>query len=160
MSKKIALALLALSTPTFAHANALGGFDVMSFLPIVMIFAVFYFLLLRPQQKKAKVHQEMVQNLRRGDRIVTSGGIVATVSRVVNDNEAIIEVEDQVKLRVIKSAISEVVSKSEPVTTSEVAQFPKVAAKPSQKSATPKKPTPKTPVKKAAASKAAPKKGK
>lgn len=161
MLKTTTLAALVLATPTFAHANPAGGFDVMSLLPIVMIFVVFYFLLLRPQQKKAKAHQEMVQNLRRGDRVVTSGGIIATVSKIMSDSEVIVEVEDGVKLRVLKGTISEVMTKSEPVATGEVAHFPKVVEK-SEKKAPVKaaaKSSAKAPVKKTAAKPTA-KKGK
>lgn len=123
MFRSIILALL--TTPTFAHANAAGGFDPMSLLPIVLIFVVFYFLLLRPQQQKAKAHQALLQNLRRGDKVVTAGGIIGSVHKIISENEVIIEAEDQVKLRMVKSMISEVLTKTEPVTTAEVKEFPK-----------------------------------
>ncbi|MBY0462252.1 MAG: preprotein translocase subunit YajC [Alphaproteobacteria bacterium] len=96
-------------------ASSIGGFDVMSFLPLILIFAVFYFLILRPQQKKLKTHQQMLANLRRGDRIVTNGGIIGTVSKLVSDQEVQLEIADDVKVRVIRSMITEVMSKTDPV---------------------------------------------
>ena len=126
MFRIIILSLLA--TPTFAHANAMGGFDFMSLLPIFLIFIVFYFLLLRPQQQKAKAHQAMLQNIRRGDRIVTSGGIIGTVHKIMSDTEVVIEVEDQVKFRMVKGMITEVLTKTEPVSTGEVKDFPKIGS--------------------------------
>ena len=83
-------------------------------LPLVLIFVVFYFLLIRPQQKKAKVHREMLGNLRRGDRIVTNGGLMGTITRVPNETELIVEVADGVKVRVLRGMIAESLSKSEP----------------------------------------------
>jgi preprotein translocase subunit YajC len=96
-------------------ASSIGGFDVMSFLPLILIFAVFYFLILRPQQKKLKTHQQMLANLRRGDRVVTNGGIIGTVSKLVSDQEVQLEIADDVKVRVIRSMITEVMSKTDPV---------------------------------------------
>jgi|GEM_PF-490230 len=112
--------LLALTLlPTAAFANAGGpGFDVMSLLPIVLIFVVFYFLLLRPQQAKMKKHQEMLNNLHRGDKVVTAGGIIGTVSKINTDTEVMLEIDDNVRVRVVKSMISEVMTKSEPVSQS------------------------------------------
>jgi preprotein translocase subunit YajC len=104
-------------TDAFADtpASSFGGFDVMSFLPLILIFAVFYFLILRPQQRKLKTHQQMLANLRRGDRVVTNGGIIGTVSKLVSDQEVQIEVADDVKVRVMRSMISDVMSKTDPV---------------------------------------------
>ena len=89
-----------------------------SLLPLVLIFVVFYFLLIRPQQKKAKVHREMLGNLRRGDRIVTNGGLVGNVTRVPNDTELIVEIADGVKVRVMRGMIAESMAKSGPVSSS------------------------------------------
>jgi preprotein translocase subunit YajC len=83
-------------------------------LPLVLIFVVFYFLLIRPQQKKAKVHREMLGNLRRGDRIVTNGGLIGTITRVPNETELIVEVADGVKVRVLRGMIAESLSKTDP----------------------------------------------
>ena len=90
-------------------AGALGAF-----LPIILIFVVFYFLLIRPQQKKMKQHKEMLAAIRRGDRIVTGGGIVGTVSKVIDDNEIQVEIAENVRVRVHRGLISPVVAKSQP----------------------------------------------
>lgn len=101
-------AVAALITPTYAHANA-GGFDAMSLLPIVLIFAVFYFLLLRPQQQKMKAHQKLLSELQRGDRVVTAGGIIGTVQKTT-DSDAVVEIADGVRVTVMKQMITEVLS--------------------------------------------------
>lgn len=95
-----------------AGGGGLGGIE--GLLPLVLIFVVFYFLLIRPQQKKAKQHREMIAALRRGDRIVTNGGLVGTISRIVNDGELMLEIADGVKVRVMRSMIAESLSKTEP----------------------------------------------
>ena len=77
-----------LISPAYAQAPGAGGGDVLvSLLPIILIFVVFYFLLIRPQQKKVKQHRAMIEAVRRGDRIVTSGGIIGTVTKVISDGE-------------------------------------------------------------------------
>jgi preprotein translocase subunit YajC len=100
-----------------AYAQALGGdgaSTMTSLLPLVLIFVVFYLLLIRPQQKKMKQHRDMVAALRRGDRVVTGGGLVGTVSKVVSDTELQVEVAEGVKVRVVRGTISEVLTKTEP----------------------------------------------
>src|SRR3546814_15815467 len=78
-----------LISPAYAQAAGGGGGDpFMTFLPIILIFVVFYFLLIRPQQKKAKQHREMVSALRRGDKVVTAGGMIGTVTKIISDTEA------------------------------------------------------------------------
>lgn len=85
------------------------------FIPLILIFAIMYFLLIRPQQQKLKKHQEMVAALRRGDQVVTQGGLIGKVTRVKEgENEAEVEVAEGVKLRVVQSTIVEVLSKTEP----------------------------------------------
>ncbi len=84
------------------------------FLPLILIFVIMYFLLIRPQQKKAKEHQNMVSNLRRGDQVITQGGIIGKVSKVKDDNELEIEIADGVKVRVVKSTVAQVLNKTEP----------------------------------------------
>ncbi|MCB1548910.1 MAG: preprotein translocase subunit YajC [Hyphomicrobiaceae bacterium] len=101
-------------TPAYAAGSG-GGDMFMSLLPILMMFVIFYFLLFRPQQQKLRLHREMVQNLRRGDTVVTSGGIIGKVTRVKDDAELEIEIADNVRIRVIRGTISEVRSKGEPV---------------------------------------------
>lgn len=101
-----------------AYAQASGGggsaFDLMSMLPLVAIFVVFYFLLIRPQQKKAKQHREMLGQVKRGDRIVTAGGIIGTVTKVVNEGELQVEIADNVRVRVVRATITDVLAKTEP----------------------------------------------
>jgi preprotein translocase subunit YajC len=102
-----------LISPAFAQAGggAGGGFDIVALLPLVLIFVVFYFLLIRPQQKKVKQHQSMVQALRRGDKVVTGGGIIGTVAKIVSDSELAVEIAEGVRIRVVRSTISEVLTK-------------------------------------------------
>jgi preprotein translocase subunit YajC len=76
---------------------------------------IMYFLILRPQQKRVKQHQEMVKNLRRGDNVVTSGGTLGKVTKVVDDDQIEIEIADGVRVRQMKSMVSEVRTKGEPV---------------------------------------------
>ena len=73
------------------------------FIPLILIFVIFYFFLIRPQQKKAKEHKIMVANLKRGDKVVTSGGIVGTVERVMENDKAEIEISENVKVEIVKS---------------------------------------------------------
>ena len=73
------------------------------FIPLILIFVIFYFFLIRPQQKKVKEHKVMVQNLKRGDKIVTSGGIVGTVERIMENDKAEIEISENVKVEIVKS---------------------------------------------------------
>jgi preprotein translocase subunit YajC len=83
--------------------------------PLILIFGIMYFLLIRPQQKKAKEHKAMITALRRGDQVVTQGGLIGKVSKVKDDNEIEVEVSDGVKVRVVQSTIAQVLSKTEPV---------------------------------------------
>ena len=84
------------------------------FIPLILIFAIMYFLLIRPQQKKVKEHQAMVEALRRGDQVVTQGGVIGKVSKVKEDNEIEVEIAEGVKVRVVKHTIAQVLSKTEP----------------------------------------------
>lgn len=104
-------------TPAYAQAaGATSGTEMMmSLLPFVLIFVIMYFLILRPQQRRAKQHQEMIKNVRRGDTVVTSGGIVAKVTKVIDDNEIEIELADGVRARQIRAMVAEVRAKGEPV---------------------------------------------
>ena len=100
-------------TPAYAQ---LGGNDmIMSLLPFILIFVIMYFLILRPQQRRVKQHAEMVNALRRGDTIVTSGGVIGKVTKVIDDNEVELQIADGVKIRQSRSMISEVRAKGEPV---------------------------------------------
>ncbi|AOZ69542.1 preprotein translocase subunit YajC [Rhodobacter xanthinilyticus] len=104
------------ATPAFAQAAGApaGAAAFGQFLPLILIFVIMYFLLIRPQQKRAKEHKAMVETLRRGDQVVTQGGIIGKVSHVREDGELEIEIAPNVKVRVIKSTIVQVLSKTEP----------------------------------------------
>lgn len=102
-----------------AYAQAAGGAGgagaFQAFLPLILIFIVFYFLLIRPQQKKIKQHKETLQNIRRGDKVITGGGIIATVTKVDNDDELTVEIAKDVKVKVQRSTVSAVITRTEPV---------------------------------------------
>ncbi|HEY7747222.1 MAG TPA: preprotein translocase subunit YajC [Aestuariivirgaceae bacterium] len=104
-------------SPAFAQAGGTPGvndfFGMM--LPLLLIMVVFYFLLIRPQQRKMRDHQQMIKNVRRGDSIVTTGGLVGKISKVIDDNEVLLDIAENVQVRVVKNAISEVRTKGEPV---------------------------------------------
>jgi preprotein translocase subunit YajC len=104
-------------TPAYAQsASALGGSDMLiQIIPFILIFIIMYFLMIRPQQKRQKDHQEMIKNVRRGDQIVMSGGLIGKVIKVNDDNELELEIADNVRVRVSRSAIADVRSKGEPV---------------------------------------------
>ena len=90
-----------------------GQNALVTFLPLILIFVVFYFLLIRPQQKRMKEHRTMLQALRRGDRIVTGGGMIGTITRA-GDEELTIEVADGVRVKVLRSTVNTVLAKPEP----------------------------------------------
>jgi preprotein translocase subunit YajC len=91
-----------------------GGM-LMSLLPFVLIFVIMYFLILRPQQKRVKTHQEMVKNVRRGDTVVTNGGLIGKVTKVIDEDQIEIEIADEVRIRQLRAMLSEVRAKGEPV---------------------------------------------
>ena len=105
-----------LITPAYAQAAAGGDANsmLMSLLPFALIFVIMYFLILRPQQKKVKDHAELVKNIRRGDTVVTSGGLVGKVTKVVDDDQIEFEISDGVRVRQMRQMISGVRSKGEP----------------------------------------------
>ena len=109
-----------------AYAQAAGGaFDqsaLIQFLPLVLIFVVFYFLLIRPQQKKQKEQRAMIDAVRRGDRVVTGGGILGTVNRVVSPEEVEVDIASGVRVRVVRSTISQVLAKPDPAAVREAAR--------------------------------------
>jgi len=111
-----------LITPAFAQGNPLGGLFggdsgsmVTSLLPLILIVVIMYFLVLRPQQQKVKQHQAMVKALRRGDTVVTNGGLVGKVTKVVDDDQIEVEISDGVRVRQMRSMVSDVRAKGEPV---------------------------------------------
>jgi len=102
-----------LISPAFAQ-SAGGGGDLTSLLPFVLIFVVFYFFLIRPQQKRAKEHREMVSQLRRGDKVITSGGLVGTVTKSVDDQETVeVEIAKDVKVNIMRTMIADKRSKGD-----------------------------------------------
>ena len=108
-------------TPAYAQGlpSFLGGGDsgnmIVQFMPLILIIVIMYFLVLRPQQQRVKRHQEMVKALRRGDTVVTNGGLVGRVTKVVDDDHIEVEISDGVRVRHLRTSVSEVRVKGEPV---------------------------------------------
>ena len=103
-------------SPAYAQAaGGAGGSGLEAMFPLLLIFVVFYFLLIRPQQKKAKEHKAMLEAVRRGDKVVTGGGIIGTVNKVIDESEISVEIADGVKVRVQRGLLAAVLSKTEPV---------------------------------------------
>jgi preprotein translocase subunit YajC len=105
-----------LISPAFAQAG--GGADggmFVQLMPLLLIFVVFWFFLIRPQQKKAKEHREMVSNVRRGDQVVTGGGMFGKVTKVIDENTVQVELAENVRVKVISSTLTDVLSKGAPV---------------------------------------------
>lgn len=104
-------------TPAYAQATGAPGMNdfVGMILPLVMIMGVFYFLLIRPQQKKMKEQQDMISRISRGDTVVTSGGFIGKVTKIVDATELQVEIGENVKVRVLRSGIVDVRAKGEPV---------------------------------------------
>lgn len=102
-----------------AYAQAAGGGGSTDFLiqiaPLILIFVVFWFFLIRPQQQKAKQHRELVANLRRGDQVLTGGGIVGRVAKLVDDVYIQVEIADNIRVKLARTAVSDVLTKGEPV---------------------------------------------
>ena len=107
-------------TPAFAQGALFGlggdsGGMIVQFMPLILIIAIMYFLILRPQQRKVKLHQDLVKALRRGDTVVTNGGLVGKVTKVIDDEQIEIEIADDVRIRQMRSMITDVRAKGEPV---------------------------------------------
>jgi preprotein translocase subunit YajC len=104
-------------SPAYAQAASPFGGDSMlvSLLPFILIFVIMYFLILRPQQKRQKQHAEMVKNVRRGDTVITSGGLVGKVTKVSDDDHIEVEVAEGVRVRQMRTMIADVRAKGEPV---------------------------------------------
>jgi preprotein translocase subunit YajC len=100
-------------TPAYAQGFGGGSDMFVQFVPIILMFVIFYFLLLRPQQQKVKAHREMVSNVRRGDTVVTAGGIIGKVTKVRDEAEVEVEIAENTRVRVLKATISEVRAKGE-----------------------------------------------
>ena len=101
-------------SPAFAQSPGGGSDFIIQLVPILLMFVIFYFLLLRPQQQRVKQHREMVANIRRGDTVVTSGGLVGKVTKVVDDDQIEFEISDGVRVRQMRQMISGVRTKGEP----------------------------------------------
>ncbi|MCE2951829.1 MAG: preprotein translocase subunit YajC [Alphaproteobacteria bacterium] len=116
MLKPLGFLGLLLAIPA-AQADAGAGAPsaIVQFVPFIAIFALMYFLILRPNQKREKERQAMIAALKRGDRVVTSGGILGTVHKIVSNEEVVLEIAEDVRVRVQRGAVSQVLSKTEPV---------------------------------------------
>jgi preprotein translocase subunit YajC len=108
-------------SPAYAQAAGGTGGGIEAFLPLVLIFIVFYFLMIRPQQKRAKEHKLMLEALRRGDNILTSGGILGKITKVDSDTEVSLEIAKDVVVKVRREMIAQVIVKTEPVAGEAVA---------------------------------------
>jgi preprotein translocase subunit YajC len=105
-----------LISPAYAQSSPLGSTDMItSLLPFVLIFVIMYFLILRPQQKRVKQHAEMVKNVRKGDTVITSGGLVGRVTKLVDDDQIEVEVAEGVRVRQMRQMVTDVRAKGEPV---------------------------------------------
>ena len=91
----------------------MGGQGITQFIPLILIFVIFYFFLIRPQQKRVKDHKVMVESLKRGDEIITSGGIIGTVDRILEDDRIEVLIGDNVKVQIIRSTITSQLKKEE-----------------------------------------------
>ena len=103
------------ATPAYAQAAGAGaGSALASFIPLILIFGIMYFLLIRPQQKKMKEHKAMVEALRRGDQVLTQGGIIGKVTKVQEDGSIEVEIAENVKVKILRHTIVQVMNKTEP----------------------------------------------
>ena len=103
-------------TEAWAQGAGGGGSDfLVQLFPLVLIFIVFYFLLIRPQQTKMKQQREMLSGVKRGDRVVTGGGMIGLVTKVIGDNELQVELADGVRVRIIKATITDILTRGESV---------------------------------------------
>jgi len=101
--------------PANAQATDSAAGGAFQFLPIILVMVIFYFLLIRPQQKRAKQHKQMIEAIRRGDKIVTSGGITGTITKVTENSETVeVEIAKDVKVQIVRSMIADVRSKTQP----------------------------------------------
>jgi preprotein translocase subunit YajC len=108
-----------LISPAYAQAAApaAGGDMFMSLLPLILVFAIFYFLLIRPQQTKMKQHRTLLENLKKGDQIVTAGGVVGKIVRIEqSDNQLVVEIAPNVQVKVIRQTVADLLTKPVPAT--------------------------------------------
>ncbi len=104
-------------TPAYAQAAGSAPQLLSSIVPFALIFVIMWFLLINPQRKKMKQHKAMIEALRRGDQVITAGGLIGKVAKVKDDGEIEVEIADGVKVRVVRSTITNVLSKTEPAAT-------------------------------------------
>jgi len=90
---------------------------IQTIIMVAMLFGIMYFFMIRPQQKRLREHQEMVSSIRRGDTVVTSGGIIGKVTKVIDDNEAMVEIAEGVRVRIVKQTVTDVKSRTEPASS-------------------------------------------
>jgi preprotein translocase subunit YajC len=129
-------------TEAWAQGASAGGSSdfLLQLFPLVLIFIVFYFLLIRPQQSKVKAQKEMLSGVKRGDRVVTGGGIIGLVTKVIGDNELQVELAEGVRVRIIKQTITDIITRGESVRGAKDSDeddkpmLPAVAAAPERKS--------------------------
>jgi preprotein translocase subunit YajC len=119
-----------LISPAYAQTGgAPAGFDLISLMPLVLIFVVFYFLLIRPQQKKMKTHREMIGAIKRGDKVLTAGGIIGSVVKVEeSDDVLLVEIAKDIRVRIARSTISDVLNKPQAAAKGAAAAKPEAAA--------------------------------
>lgn len=137
-------------SPAYAQAaGSSGGSDILiQVLPLVLIFVVFWFFLIRPQQQKAKTHREMVSNLKRGDQVIAGGGFLGKITKVSPDDPYLqVEIADGVRARMLRESITQVIARSEPVREVEAegdktdeAETAAESKKPTEKKPTERKP--------------------
>ncbi|MEM9144636.1 MAG: preprotein translocase subunit YajC [Pseudomonadota bacterium] len=97
---------------TAGDAGAAGG--LLGIVPFILMFVIFYFFLIRPQQRRMKEHRKMIENLRKGDQVITAGGLYGKVTRILEEDDCEVQIAEGVKIKLVKSTISAVVSKTEP----------------------------------------------
>jgi preprotein translocase subunit YajC len=103
-------------TPAYAQVPGMPTTETLiQFVPFVLIFVIMWFLIIRPQQRRAKQHADMIKAVRRGDTVVSSGGIVGRVTKVTDDPEIEVEIADNVRIKLVRTMIAEVRTKGEPV---------------------------------------------
>ena len=93
----------------------MSGSGIGQFIPLILIFVIFYYFLIRPQQKKVKEHKKMVESLKRGDKVITTGGIVGSIERIIDDDKVEVSISDDVKVEVIRATgIQSLLNTTEP----------------------------------------------
>ena len=130
-----------LISPAYAQAAGGGGDLIGAFLPLILIFVIFYFLLIRPQQKKQKEHKAKVSAVKRGDRVVLGGGIYGTVTQVISDLDCTIEISKGVEINVMKQTILDVINKEDAPPTPAPAKTKAAAKTPAKRKTASRKKT-------------------